>query len=62
MKRTWIIEPYNSGTRAVAFEVITGGREPLLGDVYDGPTWLFYILHPSRRQPLTVRREAFDAR
>jgi hypothetical protein len=44
MKRTWVVEYYNGGSRAMAFEVITGGPEPLLGDVYDGPAWIVRLL------------------
>lgn len=51
MRRTWIIEHYNGGTRAYAFEVITGGSEPLLGDVLDGPAWLVRILTAPADRP-----------
>lgn len=44
MKRVWVIEIYNGGSRAVAFEVLLGGPEPLLGDVYDGAAWLVRLL------------------
>jgi hypothetical protein len=44
MRRTWVLEYYCAGERARAWEVLSGLPEPLLGDVFDGPAWLVWLL------------------
>lgn len=59
MQHVWVVEHYNAGRRAIAFELLWTVDGWMAGDVVDGSAWIVSLLIGRRRFPTGETESSF---